>query len=257
MNSAYSHTLLGLVCALAAPLALAACASDNGPSGADAGEDSGPSTGGKSGGTGGHAGSGGSAGKTAAGGSAGNGGSAGSSMCTVTAGTECDGPEDCPTGQHCCGEYNGSGAYDRFSCMASCTADAGAGLGGGPLLFELCHGGDTCEDSTAMCLTSPYLPMSLSRCLPAMLVGQTMGAPPDASLGKAAHAVNCGSAVCGSGEECCVRQPLAPYCAPKGTACSCDHVAAPDAGTNEGGVTVKDGGVPDATAPSDAGSNHD
>jgi hypothetical protein len=174
--------------------------------------------------------------------------------------TECDGPEDCASGQHCCGEYNMSG-YDKFKCMASCAATdagAGAGLGMGPILFELCHPGDTCEDSTAMCLTSPYLPASLSRCLPSMLMGQTSGNPPDTSLGKGAHQLNCGKSVCGSDEECCVRQPLEPYCAPKGTACACTHEAAPDAGTKDSGAPVKDGGgVPDAQAPNDASSAHD
>jgi hypothetical protein len=154
--------------------------------------------------------------------------------------------------------------YDKFSCMPSCgPGDAGAAAGGlgmgmGPILFELCHAGQTCEDSTAMCLTSPYLPSSLSRCLPSMLMGQTSGNPPDASLGKGAHELNCGSAVCGSEEQCCVRQPLEPYCAPKGAKCACDYTppTSADGGTKDGGAG-KDGGVPDAQVPSDASSKHD
>jgi hypothetical protein len=181
-------------------------------------------------------------------------------MCILAGPTVWEGPEDCPSGQHCCGEYNGGG-YDKFNCMPSCApsdAGAAAGFGMGAILFELCHPGDTCQDSTAMCLTSPYLPGSLSRCLPSMLMGQTSGNPPDTSLGKGAHEVNCGNAVCGADEECCVRQPLEPYCAPKGTACACDHVTSMDAGTKDSGVSVKDGGgVPDAKAPSDASSHHD
>jgi hypothetical protein len=248
-----------LVLAAAAPLAFAACASDNGPAGPDGGEDSG--TGGKKMGTGGRTSTGGSSGSAAKGGTSGGGGAAGSGMCTMAVATECDGAEDCPSGQQCCGEYNGG--YDKFSCKPSCApSDAGAAAGlGMTFLFQLCHAGDTCEDSTAMCLTSPYLPMSFSRCLPAMLQGQTSGNPPDTSLGKGAHEVNCGSAVCGSDEECCIRQPLEPYCAPKGTTCSCDYKAPADAGMkggkDAGGASSKDGGVPDAQAPSDSGSKHD
>jgi len=266
MRAAYSSAVVGLVLGFSVPLGLVACASDNGISTGDGGEDSGHmSTGGKHTGTGGRTSTGGS---TANGGNSGTGGTTAGGMCALAVPTECDGPEDCPSGQHCCGEYNMG--YDKFSCMPSCLAGA-AGAGGaagapgmGPILFELCHPGDTCEDSTAMCLTSPYLPGSLSRCLGSMFMAQTSGNPPDKSLGNGAHELNCGSAVCGSDEECCIRQPLAPYCAPKGTKCACDFTPSTDGGTKDGGGSLKDGGgslkdggVADAQAPSDASSKHD
>jgi hypothetical protein len=118
-----------------------------------------------------------------------------------------------------------------------------------PLVFELCHAGDTCEDSTAQCLTSAYLPTSLNRCLPASLMGMATGNPPDTSLGKDPKSVNCGSAVCGASEQCCLRQPLEPYCAPKGATCTCDHQpgSVTEAGAPEAGVPDARPSTPDAT----------
>lgn len=34
----------------------------------------------------------------------------------------CDGPEDCPSGQVCCGTLSGGAAYQDFSCAAQCQA---------------------------------------------------------------------------------------------------------------------------------------
>jgi hypothetical protein len=250
----HAYRMIGAVCAIGAFHALGACSSDSSTSGdEDAGAEA--STGGKhTGGAAGRAGSAGTAGRGGAGGASGAAGAAGATACTVAVATECDGAEDCPSGQHCCGEYN-NGGYDKFGCYDSCAAagDAGAGMGApmmmGPILFELCHVGDTCEDSTAQCLTSPYLPSSLSRCLPSMLMGSTMGGTPDMSLGKAADKINCGEAVCGAGEECCVRQPLAPYCAPKGTTCGCTHTAGEGGGVPEGGTPDASVPIPDAAPP--------
>jgi hypothetical protein len=140
--------------------------------------------------------------------------------------------------------------YNKFGCADTC----GAGQGGAPnamapLVFELCHAGDTCEDSTAQCLTSPFLPASLSRCLPMQLMGMAMGGPPNTSLGKGAERINCGDAVCGAGEQCCVREPLVPYCAPAGTTCKCDYVP-PEGGVPEAGVPDSSVPVPDAAPPS-------
>jgi hypothetical protein len=108
---------------------------------------------------------------------------------------------------------------------------------GAPLWFELCHAGDTCEDTTATCLTSSFLPNSLSRCLPSQLMGMAMGSPPNASLGKDKNEVNCGSKVCGASEQCCIRMPLEPYCAPKSATCACTE---PDAGAGGDGGNQKD-----------------
>jgi hypothetical protein len=121
---------------------------------------------------------------------------------------------------------------------------------GAPLWFELCHAGDTCEDTTATCLTSSFLPNSLSRCLPQQLVGMAMGSPPNATLGNNKDEVNCGSAVCGASEQCCIRMPLAPYCAPKSATCAC---TAPDAGAGGDGGNQKDAST-DGSTPTTDGS---
>jgi hypothetical protein len=127
---------------------------------------------------------------------------------------------------------------------------------GAPLWFELCHAGDTCEDTTATCLTSSFLPGSLSRCLPSQLAGMAMGSPPDATLGKDKNAVNCGTKVCGASEQCCIRMPLEPYCAPKSATCAC---AEPDAGGggDGGGQTdgSADGPTPDGSKPTTDGAS--
>jgi hypothetical protein len=245
-NLTHSCRFAGLICALGTFLVIGACSSDEPASSGDGGVDGG---GGK--GTGGKA-TGGSAGKAGAGGSSagasGAGGASGATGCTAAAMTECDGAEDCPTGKRCCGEYVMGVGYNKFGCYDTCGTGMG-GMGGAPnpmapLVFELCHAGDTCEDSTAMCLTSAYLPGSLSRCLPAQLMGMAMGGPPNTSLGKGAGEINCGTGVCGDGEECCVHEPGAPYCAPKGSACTCDSVP-PEAGA----PPVPEAGVPDASTP--------
>ena len=180
-----------------------------------------PDAGAGRGGGGGRGGSGGSSGR---GGGTSDASDAGS--CTVAVATACDGPEDCPTGQRCCGKWDEE--YVEFGCYASCiaqTGDSGAGPGGGPLWFDMCHPGDACEDSTAMCLTSPYLPTSFSRCYDS-------GDPPNPALGNAANQVNCGTDVCTSGEKCCLRgSTLEPYCAPTSATCACDP---PDPGTDAG-----------------------
>jgi len=187
-------------------------------------------------GTGGHTGSGGGT-SASGGGSSSGGGASEAGTCTVAVGTPCDDKEDCPNGQLCCGKYQQG--YVEFGCYDSCLAlagDAGGGLGGfgGPLWFELCNPKDTCEDTTAQCLTSPYLPSPLTRCLPAQLMGMAMGGTPDATFSHDKNAINCGTSVCGADEECCVRQPLEPYCAPKGAACDCN-----------GGAPKADGGKPE------------
>jgi len=130
--------------------------------------------------------------------------------CTVVAALPCDGAEDCPSGQRCCGRLAGL-AYVEFGCFESCLGlpDAGA------MSFwrELCHAGDPCESGSS-CLTSQYLLASLARC-------DVVGAPPDPGLDRAKGRINCGTNVCGDGEKCCVRSPHPPYCAPKAASCEC------------------------------------
>jgi len=148
----------------------------------------------------------------------------------------CDGAEDCPTGQRCCGKWEQG--YVEFGCFASCVEQQGdaSPMGGGALFFDLCHPGDTCEVEGAQCLTSPqYLPTSLSRCY-------TMGNPPDATLGKGVRQINCGTDVCGTTEKCCLRGARTPYCAPASATCVCDP---PDAGADSGSDAPSDA-APDA-----------
>jgi hypothetical protein len=208
--------------------------------------------GGAGGGTGGRRATGGSTGNGGGGAVSNTGGAAGAPTCSVAFGTTCDGPEDCPTGQRCCGKLDPAGMpirYIEISCHDSCTALSGdgGGLMGTPAWFELCHPGDTCEDSTATCLTSRYLPAPLSRCLPSGVM--STGNPPDAGIPNDKNAVNCGGQVCGASEQCCIRQPLEPYCAPRTATCEC---APPDGGGHGGaGGKPNDAGKP---PPKDGGT---
>jgi hypothetical protein len=168
--------------------------------------------------------------------------------CTTLVPVVCDGPEDCPSGNSCCGLYSG-GSYSQFACMPSC-ADAGApgDAGGLSLWFEMCHAGQMCK--TGMCLTSMFLPSFLYRCY-------TSGSAPDAGA-TGGPGVNCGSTTCATGEECCLRQPHDAYCAPAGTQCACQGPAQVDGGAEGGDAeagTGADAGAPDGdAAPVDAGT---
>ena len=173
--------------------------------------------------------------------------------CTAVA-TTCDGAEDCPTGQRCCGRVQGMQPairYVEFGCFASCAAAGEGGVPeggfGAPTWLELCHAGETCENSMYQCQTSQYLPNSFARCfMPAD------AAAPDPGLGKAADAVNCGNAVCGSGEKCCIRQPLAPYCAPASETCECERTQPEGGGGSDSGPDSDSGSDSDVTTDSAA-----
>jgi hypothetical protein len=208
MTTSTSWSVIGIVSVMTGFSLLGACSSSESAKPSAAAE-AGAGTGGKSG----------SGGKSTGGarstaGSTSSGGAAAvdaASTCTKAIDVTCDGPEDCPAGQRCCGKWDQ--AYQMFGCFDSCTAqqvDAGQAL-----WFDLCHPGDACEDSTATCLTSTYLTSSLSRCY-------TMGSPPDPKFGNGKGQVNCGTDVCGASEKCCMRGvTLAPYCAPSGATCEC------------------------------------
>jgi hypothetical protein len=148
-------------------------------------------------------------------------------ICTSLLEVPCDGPEDCPSGQRCCGTYGGAG-YSRIECLASCAATGDGGPGG--TVLEICHPGATCEDSTYTCQTSDIgaLPDFLFRCYSQGVDPTTT--PPS----TAADEVNCGASTCGAGEKCCLREPSDPYCAPMGQDCTC-AVPMPDGGGAEAG----------------------
>jgi hypothetical protein len=115
-------------------------------------------------------------------------GAAGGPSCLQAVAVTCDGAEDCPSGQKCCGKWDQE--YVEFGCFDSCealNADAGFGM---VVWFDLCHPGDACEDPAAQCLTSTYLPSSLSRCY-------DTGTEPDPGLAARAAEINCGQEVCG------------------------------------------------------------
>ena len=217
MGNSTSWSVIGLASVFAACLSVGACSD----------EDPEPQAKPDGGGTSGRGGTGGRGGSSGRDGSVGmDGSTSDASTCSMAVGTSCDGPEDCLSGQRCCGRW--SQGYTEFGCYASCDALTGDAMpgGGGALWFDLCHPGDTCEVMGAECLTSPmYLPSSLSRCY-----DPGSGMPPNASLGRGAGQVNCGSDVCGMGEKCCLRGPmLEPYCAPSSATCSCTPPV-PDAG---------------------------
>jgi hypothetical protein len=62
----------------------------------------------------------------------------------------CDGPEDCPSGQVCCGTLAGSGAaYQDFSCAAQCQATGNQRVA--------CHQDDPVCPSSLQCANSQLL----------------------------------------------------------------------------------------------------
>ncbi len=67
---------------------------------------------------------------------------------------QCDGPEDCPSGQMCCGLWNGQ-QYTVLQCQPDCDFASNE--------LEICH--DTCSQPGFSCSGSPSLPEYLSRCL--------------------------------------------------------------------------------------------
>jgi hypothetical protein len=130
--------------------------------------------------------------------------------CTTVAAIVCDGAEDCPSGQHCCGRFSNSD-YVQFGCFDACS---NAPTNGADQWLELCHAGDTCEGTGNTCKLSQYLPAPLSRCF-------SMGTDAPAGANAEAGKVNCGSNLCGTGEKCCLRKPHDPYCAPASADCEC------------------------------------
>ncbi|MDD9933684.1 MAG: hypothetical protein OXT09_08780 [Myxococcales bacterium] len=140
------------------------------------------------------------------------------SICSVEVGAECDGNEDCPGGEVCCGRFNNAAfRYTEISCAATC----------GALDYVLCHPGDDCPGETQQCRASQILPYDF--------VG-VCADPADTPtlVGEAiAGEVLCGKSRCTVGEEkCCYRGRfefasstnvgLEPYCAPLDAVCSCD-----------------------------------
>lgn len=131
--------------------------------------------------------------------------------CTSIIDVRCDGSEDCPRGQMCCGHW--AGDYRDFTCQDDCAALEAQG----DIWSEICHPGQTCADPTYTCQANTnYLPDFLYRC-------RDSGTAPGDAGSTRRHEVNCGGAVCGDGEKCCVPAPTGdPYCAPVADDCRCN-----------------------------------
>ncbi len=134
--------------------------------------------------------------------------------CTTILAAHCDGPEDCGSGQQCCGAFEGGG-YASFTCQDSCVELAASD----GIWSEICHPGQSCDQPLPVdggmpptmmplpdggiapyeCRTNAmYLPDFWYRCRD---TGET---PPDnADRSTASGEINCGEIVCGSGEKCC------------------------------------------------------
>jgi hypothetical protein len=121
---------------------------------------------------------------------------------------ECDGPEDCGSGQTCCVAT----PYRRFACADSCDTQYAA-------FSEACHPGQSCTSVDAgfatACRTDPQLPPYLFLC---ESVADSLAV---AAGSVAAGEVNCGDATCGSGEKCCVSLPGKSVCVPSAQRCTC------------------------------------
>lgn len=161
--------------------------------------------------------------------------------CTGLLPVACDGPEDCAAGEYCCGEYAGGG-YVELTCRESCSAMEAAPDGGmavdtgvptGGVWSEICHADQVCEVPNYTCMSNTdYLPAFLARC-------RDTGVDPPSSGSTAAGEINCGDAVCGSGEKCCISLPEGdPYCADLGDTCYCNAggtLGGDDGGSDDGG----------------------
>ncbi len=130
------------------------------------------------------------------------------SACTLTFEAPCDGPEDCATGEVCCGRFTGS-VYDQFECSSDCDTS-------GTSFFEMCHSDADCTNPLNMCgatTAAGALPDYLFRCF------SSIDGPPTTTAGPG---VECGGTVCATGEVCCVTDPQPPECVAAG-ACACDE----------------------------------
>lgn len=157
--------------------------------------------------------------------------------CYSLVAAECDGNEDCPSGQICCGMFDGGALrYNSIRCQETCDGSAGG--------IELCHPGDVCpnaedagipDGSAPVCHHSVLLPPYLAVC------GTPIAGVPTDLIDRpaAAQEVNCGETlVCGAGMKCCVlgswdaatqtTTTREGYCAAMDEDCTC--TSAPDGG---------------------------
>ena len=151
--------------------------------------------------------------------------------CAVVIDARCDGDEDCPDAQVCCGTLSGAGFhYEALGCAETCDGASGG--------YRICHQNELCEDEALVCRRSSILPAYFAICAAASdLVPTTFE-----GTSTAAGEVRCGAElVCGSGQKCCVltgfdaasgaRFDRPGYCAPADAECSCRSATALDAGS--------------------------
>ena len=156
--------------------------------------------------------------------------------CSLRVGAECDGDEDCTTGQVCCGELNmATFTYTSIGCRDSCPADMAH--------YKLCHPGETCPAADEVCRRSQLLPFEfISVCAAAAMV------PVEATGESVAGEIGCGAMTCGSGQKCCLRSLLnvamrarevqEPQCVAFDAECDCEDPAmsGEDGGLDDGGA---------------------
>lgn len=141
--------------------------------------------------------------------------------CTRIVDVACDGAEDCP-GQKCCAVYQGG--YRKFECADDCAV---ADMPPQVYSSEACHPGEACSVAGYSCFQNlMILPDYLFRCR------DTGDAPANTSGSTAANEINCGDAVCGAGQKCCISVPGEAVCVPKARNCPC----VPEGGELDGGM---------------------
>ena len=158
------------------------------------------------------------------------------SVCTLGVGATCDGPEDCPVPQSCCAVFDASRlTYVSIGCALNCDALNE---------FELCHPDQGCNGRSRVCRRSAIVPHDfITVCADPIPVPVPTETTSEAITDK----VMCGADLCAAGsEQCCLRSEfdfanrmsvaLEPYCAPAGSACTCDSVP-PTLIDEDGGMT--------------------
>ncbi|MDH5674882.1 MAG: hypothetical protein OEZ06_22320 [Myxococcales bacterium] len=170
--------------------------------------------------------------------------------CSLLVGARCDGDEDCPGAQVCCGTFNqASFTYDSIECADRCdTANR----------YRLCHPGESCLVEGRLCTRSRVLPYEfISLCtMPVTGVVEGTGV---AEAGRIA----CGDSSCEAAREhCCLRgvsgggpfstTALEPYCAPLDEACRCELPT--DTAQDAGSGVLKDAAT---ETPEDDGGQDD
>jgi len=148
--------------------------------------------------------------------------------CTRMVDVACDGAEDCP-GQKCCAVYQSG--YRKFECADDCAA-ADMPMVTGVTSSEACHPGESCTVAGYTCNEMPmFLPDYLFRCR------DTGTAPVNTGGSVLANEINCGDAVCGAGQKCCISVPGQAVCMPKNMPCRCVPEGVEfDAGVDDAGL---------------------